>query len=359
MFESPTEMDIARIKAVTDAAYSVKDYPALREQMMRWAVTRPFEGCRVVDATPIYRNTLLKYQALVAGGAELAVGVSSAMPKDPNIVGLLEAAGFDMVTPETLPANTDIVLDCAGAFSSGCRRIGSVELTRSGVDVYHHSKQPVFVADGGRIKKIETMLGTGESFFRAMKQLHYNDWKGKRLVVFGSGKVGSGIIFYACRLGASVTVISQRGTVSDKVEQMAAKILYPDEDKEEAVRSVLEAYAVVTATGVRGAATSSLPAEAFVSSSAMLVNMGVEDEYGPKVPKERVLNRKRPLNFILEEPTHLRYIDATMALSNEGALYVLHHPEAKGLINPPETMEAEILNITRTHGRLGKEIDWI
>ena len=42
--------------------------------------------------------------------------------------------------------------------------------------------------------------------------------------------------------------------------------------------------------------------------------MGVEDEYGPNVPASRVLAEKKPLNFILEEPTHLKYIDASLAL---------------------------------------------
>lgn len=60
-----------------------------------------------------------------------------------------------------------------------------------------------------------------------------------------------------------------------------------------------------------------------MNGPALIANMGVEDEFGPEVPAERVLNAKSPLNFVLEEPTHLKYIDPTMALDNYGALEVL------------------------------------
>lgn len=45
------------------------------------------------------------------------------------------------------------------------------------------------------------------------------------------------------------------------------------------------------------------------SSGVLLANMGVEDEWGPEIPKNRLLNEGRPLNFILPDPTQMRYID--------------------------------------------------
>ena len=57
--------------------------------------------------------------------------------------------------------------------------------------------------------------------------------------------------------------------------------------------------------------------------------MGVEDEYGETFPADRVLNGKRPLNFLLEEPTQLRYIDATFALHRALAEHPLNFPRAE------------------------------
>ena len=56
------------------------------------------------------------------------------------------------------------------------------------------------------------------------------------------------------------------------------------------------------------------------SSGVLLANMGVEDEWGPEIPKNRLLNEGRPLNFILPDPTQMRYIDPPLALHNQGAL---------------------------------------
>ena len=89
--------------------------------------------------------------------------------------------------------------------------------------------------------------------------------------------------------------------------------------------------------------------------------MGVEDEFGPHIAPESVLNHKLTLNFILEEPTRLRYIDATMALHNAGAVYLKgqHFPPSYRFILPPEEIEAEILSITRQKGLLDKELAYI
>jgi adenosylhomocysteinase len=94
----------------------------------------------------------------------------------------------------------------------------------------------------------------------------------------------------------------------------------------------------------------------FIDSPAILANMGVEDEYGSAIPPSRVLARKSPLNFILEEPTQLQYIEATMALHNEGAVYLVNHPESKGEIIPPAKTETEMLDISKRNGLIGDEL---
>lgn len=340
------------------AHYAPEEYPVLREQAARWSAPRPLAGLRVLDATPVFQNTIAKYIALLAAGCELTVGISEVMPTDGEVAGWLRQLGVPVVRPEDAAGDFDLVLDCAGAFSHVPAAIGYVELTRSGVGRYRNAGRPVFVADGGRIKRIETCLGTGESYFRAMAQLGYSDWKGKRIVIFGSGKVGLGLITYARRYGCHVTVVTRLQDVTPTVRKLADVILAAD-DAAGIGRAVKTAHAVVTATGVAGALARSCPARVLIDSDALIANMGVEDEFGPELPAERVLEGKRPLNFILTDPTQMKYIDATMALHNEGACWLAAHRDAAGLIEPPPELEEQLLEVCRTHGTIADELQYI
>ena len=144
-----------------------------------------------------------------------------------------------------------------------------------------------------------------------------------------------------------------------------------------AVAALIEkADFVVTATGVAGALNAPELKKSLLSTKAVLANMGVEDEYGEAIPAEKVLNAKGPLNFILEEPTHLKYIDTSLAL--HAALAELLVQEAKsatlaeranfesegiatpvgtvGLRFPPQELEQRLLSIAIQNGVIGPEI---
>ena len=411
-------MDLLSIlSSVLDEVYEKNEYPALVALQSEWSETRPFEGLRVLVATPIYRNTMTQYRALVAGGAELLVGLSGM--NDPDVVDFMGAWGVSVVTPaEMLEAESrgefvDLVLDCAGPFAGLHPKIGFVELTRSGVQYYKDAKKPVFVADSGIVKRIETSLGTGDGYFRALEKLGYGvfgektqgaGFEGLRLLVFGSGKVGSGIALQGVRRGCNVTVVTdlKRGQPGNDAQSENAKnAANPEKSANSmpagdfsavllqngvevvdchdyaAVASLIEkSDFVVTATGVKNALAAPELKKSLLSTKAVLANMGVEDEYGEAVPAERVLNAKGPLNFILEEPTHLKYIDTSLAL--HAALAELLVQEAKsqglgmpassenevgaipvgavGLRFPPQELEQRLLTIAIQNGVIGPEI---
>lgn len=349
-------METDSLLALIRSAYRPEEYPALHDQIDRWQKERPLAGLRILDATPIFRNTLVKYRALQASGALLSVGLSDAIACDPAIVDCIRANGIPVVRPSDPERQAfDLILDCAGAFAGWNPVYGFVELTRSGVPRYAHSSKPVYVADSGRIKRIETMLGTGESYFRAMAQFGYAKWKDRRLVVFGSGKVGSGIVLYAHRHGARISIVTEPQILSAAIRKLADEVI-DCRDASAVGHAVREAYAVVTATGHKGAFQECCPEEAWRRSEALMANMGVEDEFGPGIPPERVLNEKKTLNFILEEPTHLKYIDATLALHNEGALCLATRPEARGLLAPAPETENRLLQVSIREGVAGEEI---
>ena len=393
-------MDLLSIfSSVLDEVYEKNEYPALDALQSEWAETRPFEGLRVLVATPIYRNTMTQYRALVAGGATILVGFSGM--NDGKIVEFLKNSGVSVVTPaEMLEAEScgefvDLVLDCAGPFAALHPKIGFVELTRSGVQYYKNAKKPVFVADSGIVKRIETSLGTGDGYFRALEKLGFGDFgektpvagfEGRRLLVFGSGKVGSGIALQGVRRGCCVTVVTdlnrvQRenganrqpdaansmpaGDFSAVLEQNGVGVV--DCHDYAAVASLIEkSDFVVTATGVKNALAAPELQKSLLSTSAVLANMGVEDEYGEAVPAEKVLNAKGPLNFILEEPTHLKYIDTSLALHAALAELLVHETKSvtlgkratleNGLRYPPQELEQRLLSIAIQEGVIGPEI---
>ncbi|MEG2755357.1 MAG: hypothetical protein RR931_01965 [Mucinivorans sp.] len=345
-----------KIKSFVAERYLPNEYPSLEQQALLWGGDVPFLGLRFLDCTPVFANTLAKYIPLLEGGATLCVGISDKLPYDKSVVEFLKSIGIEVITPQCVEQQFDLVLDCGAVFSAIESSIGYVELTRSGVEKYKMCQKPVFLADSGRVKRIETMLGTGESYFRAMDLLGYNQWQGKRLLLFGSGKVGSGIIFYAALHGAIVTVVTEPESLAPELNKYIEQVV-DCRDSSLVHKLITESYAVVSATGVKGA--SSCYADTLDSSTAIIANMGIEDEFGDQLSCQRVLNGKKPLNFILSEPTHLKYIEATMALHNQGAFYLCSAEQPSGMVLPPETMERQILETTRRCGLIAKELAFL
>ncbi len=329
--------------------YPESTRPALTHQAQHWAASRPLAGKTVLDATPLFRNTLLKHATLLAAGAEVWVGYGRTMPYDETIAAQLPTFGLKVPDAARLQQGFDFVLDCAGAFSTVPSRYGYAELTHSGAAIYADLQVPTILVDDSRIKTFETALGTGDGFIRGLKSLNIPSLKGKRVVVFGCGKVGRGILFRCVREGAEVWCVDPR------------EDCHPPRDvhflsgKERSPLEVLLACAdiVVTATGIKHALCGMFDPKLLIESHACLANMGVEDEFGPEIPEARVLNRKAPLNFILEDPTEMRYIDPTMALHNAATLRLLEgvspgvHPptreeEASLFAVLPQTLRAEL-----------------
>ena len=343
---------VEKLHAYLNGFYQPEEWPTLLAQAEEWSATKPLEGLNILDATPLFRNTLTKHMALMAGGAKVFVPEKSKMPSDPAIFAML--GEFGIGTARKGDNSFDIVLDCSGQFSRLKPTLGFAELTRSGVKKYEHAPtRPVLVADAGRIKRIETMLGTGESFFRAMQQIGHGNFAGRRLLVVGYGKVGRGIVLYALKNGLKITVAD----VQDVTGELPDGVAYVDPNDTEAFNAAASrAWCLVTATGVAGALRRRLQAATVATSTVLLANMGVEDEFGSEIPESRVLNKKLPLNFILEEPTALRYIETTMALHNACALELLTQDLPHRCMTPPQDVEDKLLSIAAERGVIGGDI---
>ena len=270
-----------RIREYLSKYYQANEWPTLLWQAEEWSRTLPLEGLRVLDGTPLYRNTLGKLMALLAAGAEVWVPARPGMPSDPAVVSLLEGFGIPRA-PRTMD-DFDIILDCSGQFRELHPRLGFAELTRTGVHRHEHTHHPVILADSGRIKRIEAVLGTGEGFFRAMAQLGHTEVAGRQLLIIGLGKVGQGVLHYALRKGMKVTVAD----LEDKREMLPAQVAFVDANKADALNeAVLRSWCTVTATGHIAALRRRLHPEQIIPSDTLLANLGVEDEYGPEFPED-------------------------------------------------------------------------
>ena len=342
---------IQLIEKFLNSRYAIYEYPALAYQFELWSKIRPLAGIKVLDGTPVFANTLLKYMNLLAAGADLTVGYCDSIPYDPKIIDFLQSIGVECVYNCDISGKFDLILDCNAVYRDLRPRYGFAELTRSGAYHFAGSVLPVINVDDSRIKAIETCLGTGESFLRAMEFLGHKV-AGKNIVVMGCGKVGRGVVFYAGRAGAKVVAVDDPAVV----EKCVNGTLVSRFDRAAVMEHLRKAWCVVCCTGKADALADSDYIKILLDSSQIMVNMGVEDEWGPAIPPERMLNNKQPLNFILEEPTLLRYIDPTMALHNQSAVELLTGKYAPGIQKIDRAVHDGYWKIVEQKGIIAQEL---
>lgn len=332
---------IEKIKERVGGRYDEGEYPTLLAQEERFRAQRPFEGRKILDCTPVFWNTLLKYVPLIAGGAELTVSISERIPHDSEVVQFLEEIGIAVLRgAASSDARFDIVLDCDGSRAEVAAKVGVCELTRSGVYHYAKSELPVVLVDDSRVKEIETTLGTGDGFMRAMKKFGYGEWEVRSVVIFGFGKVGRGVAYQCLEEGARVTVVDRKDAGLPFARFPRIKAL--DCNDIEGIRAaVASCDYLITATGVKGAMKMYGMGPLIYARKEMVVAaIGIEDEWMGEIERGRIVNNGEAVNFSLDEPTLLRYIDPTMALSNETAAELLAGVYDKAGINRPSA-EAE------------------
>lgn len=348
---------IEQLSTYLQQHYLPADYPVIRAQCADFMRRRPFERLKILEATPLFFNTIAKFLPLIAGGAQVTLSHIEGVPYDPAFIEWAERIGLQVARQKG--EGYDLVSDCIGLHSDLHPRYGFAELTHSGIAYYTHSAKPCFNTDGSRVKRIEGALGTGDGLIRGLQLFGQRVEPSQRWLLFGFGKIGSGVGIKLKATGAQVEVVESR-SMRDRLQQtpVGAFPFIDMTDREAVVAAVQRATHIVTATSVAGVISRSYPVEPFLQGQ-VLVNIGAEDEYGEKFPESAVLNRKVAINFALEEPTHLRYIETTFALQNAGLEWILHHPEAHGIVPPSETMQEQLLDIVRREGAIADELQLI
>lgn len=294
-------------------------YPFLQKQLKRVAKNLPYKGLRILHNIPFTRETIVKLETLYVGGADLVVTSPSFMEVDRELVYQFVQAGGDWVPIEKIRHQSfDITMDCAAELlDKTSPSIGGVEITGTGTNKYKAAEidYPVISVDQSKIKHLEGVLGTGEAFVRAFLELTQENIKGKKMMVFGYGKVGRGIAHHLKNYTQDITVVEQKQEHIAQAFHAGFKVLSAD-DQKNVEASASQMFAIVTATGIKNVISDRYNPKAF--KAKYLANMGGEDEFGYGFEKKGVMCEKRPINFFVDQPTLMRYLDPVFYAHNLG-----------------------------------------
>ncbi len=328
-------------------------------QLDEWTKTKPLAGLRVVHHVPLVPNTLLKIACLIAAGAEVTVtNPSSFMTANPEAVDCLARAGVRYVEElnSLRTEKFDLYFDCGAELyqALGKPNIGSVELTGSGDQLYRSQKLsfPVISIDHTLTKQLETVFGCANSCHSAISQLTKINPADKSWLIFGFGKIGRGLAYFCAQHKASVVVVDVSAEQRLSAKKLGLEAIDPSilEGLEQAV---LDSDIIVTATGKAGI-MSAYPHHWF--DGKIMANMGIYDEYGPKFSDEEILNKKNPINFILNDPTPMEYIDPEFYIHNIAALALLSANLTNGVHGPTKELDNSIIDRWCDYHSFQKEI---
>jgi len=302
-----------KLQKLISQNYTESDFPCLYDQYLRFKNSKPFAGLKILNATPIFSNFYAKLLPLVASGADITLTSPSFINSSDEVIQVLKELGLRYLKEVPIEEKFDYVLDCGGEHVGNFAR-GYIELTKSGEEKFAASSKSFINVDESKSKLIEDTLGTSNGLIRALEHLKMNNFASYRVLLVGFGKVGAGVYTELIARGVELRVI-------DPFIDLAGKGIESIRDSGELIS--FNPDLVISATGVKSAITINGLVQAIKQIKPILVNLGVEDEFGEEFRISDVLNSKMPLNFILNEPTKLKYLDPTFALQNECIKYLI------------------------------------
>lgn len=326
--------------------YSSNDFHFLNKQLERVRVKKPYENLSILQNIPFTKETLIKSEVLIQGGAELFFTSPTFMDPDFQLIEQFTNAGGKFISQEDVAGKTfDIHLDCAAELIRKTPpRIGTVEITGTGTYKYGQTaiSYPVISVDQCVIKNLEGILGTGEAFLRAFKEITRETViRGRTFMVFGYGKVGQGIAHYLKNDGAIITIVDTEQSILDKAAATGFNTINAA-NKSEIEKRAKDMFCIVTATGRKDIISDNYEKQCF--GNKYLANMGADDEFGPEFQENEVLCRKKPINFSISTPTLPHYLDPVFYAHNMGVDLLLYSNLKAGLHAFPSFIAEEVVN---------------
>ncbi|MFA5139213.1 MAG: hypothetical protein WC728_08260 [Elusimicrobiota bacterium] len=298
----------------------------------------------VVNNTPLTMSAIVKMMPFIKNGFKLKTSTPSFLAQDPAAIRLVQEMGYEFIPDKERLEGVDIVLDCCAELSSVGSAKAAAELTRTGVDMYRRQGggKPVLSVDDSKVKALETYYGTGDGFVRAFKEFVSPDIARTRFLIFGFGKVGKGIVRGLEEHSAACTLVDEREEVfRSPVGRNAKKVLASD------IRSISgllkDHDALITCTGKNHFLSETPWAEEVSRSGIKLINMGAEDEFGPRLPDGAAPAGRMPINHRLKRPTLLKYLDPVFYAHN--SVVALYHDKrlASGLQPLPKDIDERLV----------------
>lgn len=326
-----------------------REMPFLSE-LRNWMMTnRPYEGLRILHNTPLSIETVCKLEPLILSGAELTVtGSASVHPSTKSrAIELLQETGIPLeLNHQKLKNQTyDFCLDvCAELYNIINVKLGYVELTQSGEHWLRQQKLniPVLSVNDSLIKKLETFYGTGEGFLRALKKLIGTDICIQNVLQFGFGKVGQGVAHFLRPHVSNITVVDISDEILELGRSRGLKTVNAH-NVSEVLNEIKNATLIITATGIHGFISKNYTKHIF--DGKILANIGALDEFGELFLENEILFSKQPINFSLETPTLMRYLDPVFYAHSLAPNIILQGDLNPGYYSLPQKIDQEILNL--------------
>ena len=324
--------------------------PCCSNLMKQWQINPPLQGYKAILNVHLTLATLILIDTLLASGLELSITCAPDLVCHDNIKQDLIKAGLRVIEYEDLTHyrdEFDIAFDCGAYMLHSLEpKFGFIELTHVPNEYYREAKKPTITIDKGLIKLLETTFGTGDGFLRGMEYLMGK--QGRKVtelnyLLFGFGKVGTGIMHCLRKAGVpnqQIVIVEKNSLLIENAHEMGYEALNVDTQQGVIRKIIPQIDCAVTATGEANAISPSFKQKDF-GSVETLVNMGTYNEWGPSFSEGRIINYKKPLNFMLEFPTAISYIDPVFATLASTALFRIKHPAILPN-NYPQTVVPEI-----------------
>lgn len=343
-------------------AFVLQRFPPAQAPMMHAHLRdmrqrQPFRHLRILHNVPVTLSTLFKILCLQAGGALLTVTEPVFVQSNAEALALLAKTTIrHQPTHAECAARGgcqayDLLLDtCCELGQAGFQpRLGAVELTQTG-EVLYRALAPAYPAlsiDSTQVKRVEDALGSSDGFMRALAHLGVGPRLGAapgvepRVVLFGFGKVGLGLAqrilarkpeLEAEEGSLELAVVEVDEAAMQRARAVGVAEVVDGRDRARVTELVRAADCIVTATGLPEVVVRSIgeaaaeeilggqaTAAAGTGRAKVLANIGTHDEFGASIPAARKLFGGRPVNFCLEEPTTIEYLDPAFLAHHVGA----------------------------------------
>ena len=334
-----------KILASTHNYFTNKEAPFLFELRELMKEKQPYKGLKILHNIPITLESIIKIECLLLAGADVTVTGLKTLPPMQRALEILNDANVKInLQRDNLKDSFDIHLDCCAELTElNAPHFGAVELTQTGTHIYQkiNLSYPVISVDDCQLKCLET-IGTGDAFVRAVQSLTNIQLTTKKIILFGYGKVGKGIINALKPYTDDIVIVEKDEKVEELIKNDVSKNKIISFSNIQSIKQELKnTFCAVTATGIVNLISEHFTKEDF--AGVYLANMGAGDEFGPKFSSHDVLFEKLPINFSLQFPTKMQYLDPIFYAHNTSIDLLIANKISLGYMAFPADLSIDIL----------------